>query len=104
MEISLAEALDLLERWQNESALLRAVIRSREFSADSSAVVLAASMDELHLRLADTDSRFPSANAKFGYAEPDGSSKYVCQLQLHWPHESMCVLFERRLADAKNLT
>ncbi len=89
---------------ESESALLRAVIRSREFSADSAAVVLSASMDELHLRLADTDPRFRLSGAKFGYAEPDGSSEYVCTLQLNWPDESMCVLFEKRRVDAKNLT
>ena len=104
MEISLEEGLELLKRWQSESALLRVVIRSEEFSADSQGVVLSSSSEELHLRLADTDSRFPLAHATFGYAEPDGLSPYVCQLQMRWPNESLCVLFERRLADAKNLT
>jgi len=104
MELSREEALDLLARWQSNSTWLRVVIRSEEFSADSQGVVLSSSPEEVHLRLADTDSRFPLSGAKFGYAEPNGSSEYVCQLQLHWPDESMCVLFERRLLDAKILT
>src|SRR6266567_3173450 len=104
MDISLEEALDLLKRWQSESALLRVVIRSEKFAADSAGVVLSSSSEELHLRLANTDSRFPLTRAKFRYAEPNGPSEYVRQLQLHWPDESICVLFERRLADAKILT
>src|SRR6266705_3908413 len=101
MEISLEEALDLLKRWQSESALLRVVIRSEEFSAESQGVVLSASSEEMHLRLANTDSRFPLTRAEFRYAEPNGPSEYVRQLQLHWPDESLCVLFERRSLDAK---
>src|SRR5437870_13746827 len=104
MELSLEEALKLLARWQSESALLGVVIRSEEFSADSQGVVLSSSSEELHLRLANTDSRFPLTRAKFRYAEPNGPSEYVRQLQLQWPDESLCVLFERRFADAKILT
>ncbi len=59
MELSREEALELLARWQSESTLLRVVIRSEEFSADSQGVVLWSSSEELHLRLANTDSHKP---------------------------------------------